>query len=176
MFVRLVLSLALLLLAVSQSVHAQSTSTWYMCAVLQGSSYLSVVQASLLVSTVTSMQKDYNGVNNTAYTALGLVSGTRNYTLLTSSPVAAPTVSTMSALAAPGSTGGNDNLFWPGSNPPLDGDGLTFNFTAVVPISGQQSVGQQMNLCQQHSSRNAHSAASAPQLRPVLTACCHAAF
>jgi hypothetical protein len=161
MSIRIVLSLVCLLLALSQFVNGQQT--WYMCAVLQGSSYISVVQASLIVSSVTSMQPDYNGVNNTVYTAIGLNSGTRNYTTLTSNPAGAPTVSTMIALAAPGSTGGNDNWFWPGSNPPLDGNGLTFNFSSVVPIAGQSNIGSQMNLCQQHSS--ADIAAAAPQRR-----------
>ena len=121
------------------------TATWYMCAILQGATFQVIDQATLVVNATSQLVSDYNNQLNPAYLALSLVSGSRTFTDLTAaSPT--PVVSTMTALAVPGSTGGNDNLFWPASNPPLDGDGLTFNFSSVVPINGQTDKGTQMNL------------------------------
>ena len=138
---------ACLALSLPSSASAQSANlTYYLCAILQGSSYTAVDTATLVVSATTSTPKDYNGNNNTAYTALALSSGQRVYSDLTKSPAAVQTVA-MTSLAAPGSIGGNDNLFWPGTVPQmLDGDGLTFNFASPITITGQAAQGTQMDL------------------------------
>ena len=142
----LVLVLALCL-SLPLAVHSQtSTLTYYLCAILQGSKYQSIDQAVLVVNSSTSMQSDYNGKQNTAYQVLNITSGTRTYTDLTAASPTAVSVA-MQSLAPPGSTGGNDNYFWPGTTPQmLDGNGLTFNFVSPVTVSGQAATGTQMNL------------------------------
>ena len=144
--VALVVAVLSVLLMVCALPYASGQQTWYMCATLQGPMYQSVVQATMTVSSTTQQLADYNGNVGTAYTATAVTSGTRTFYNLTAGASSTPVTSTITALAAPGSTGGNDNLFWPSSNPPLDGNGLTFNFSSIVPISGQSSQGQQMNL------------------------------
>ena len=120
--------------------------TYYLCAILQGSSYQSIDTATLVVSPTTSQRSDYNGNTNTAYQALAIATGSRSYTDLTvaGSPAS---VTAMTSLAAPGGIGGNDNYFWPGTLPQqLDGDGLTFNFASNITINGQPLTGRQMDL------------------------------
>ena len=140
----------LLLLAVCLStlpfVAVAQTTTYYLCAILQGSSYISINQATLVVNSTTSQQKDYNGNTNTAYQVLSITSGSRSYTDLTvATPQAA--VVNMRQLSPPGSTGGNTNLFFPSTQPQmLNGDGLTFDFESPISVAGQTATGTQMNL------------------------------
>ena len=119
--------------------------TYYLCAVLQASSYVSVDQATLVVNSTSLTHNDYNGVSSTAYRVVGITSGSRSYTDLTAvSPV--QQVVQMKNLSPTGSTGGNDNLFYPGTLPQqLDGDGLTFDFVDKVNVFGRTN-GTQMNL------------------------------
>ena len=141
--VSVVLSLAALL-SFPHLAHSQTT-TWYLCAILQASTYQSIDQAVLVVNSTATQIKDYNGNVNPAYNVLSITSGSRTFTDLTAATPTPVTVQ-MANLAPVGSTGGNDNLFWPGTYPQmLDGNGLTFNFQSAIPVAGQAS-GTQMNL------------------------------
>ena len=143
-----------LLLSVLPSAVRGQTSTWYLCAVLQGSRYQSIDVATLTVNSTTTQQADYNGNTNTAYSVISLTSGNRTFTDLTSSSRTPITVA-MTSLAPPGSTGGNDNLFWPNTRPQmLDGNGITVNFASNVSVSGQSVPGTQMNLWWQSGSNS----------------------
>ena len=138
----LALSLASLVLRASAQA---GTTTYYMCAILQGNQYVSVDTATLIVNATATLQSNFFNNQSVAYQALSLVSGQRSYTDLT---VASPSavVTPMSALAAPGSTGGNDNfLFFSIQPQQLNGNGLTFNFSSPVSISNGGN-GTQMNL------------------------------
>ena len=107
--------------------------TWAFCAVLQGLDFVSTVSAVLVANQTTPLPFQSNLGSYFAINAFGQ----RTFLNLTTGQVQQNL--SIFALAPPGAIGGNDNWFFPQSQPSLDGSGLTFVFTAVPLVRGQPS-------------------------------------
>ena len=135
-FAVLLVFLVLSSLAVT-SAQVTPTGLWSFCGVLQSNAFISITSALLSSNTTTPLQ--YGAQAQAFYAVAGpSCTGYRLFYNLTqgSSPVLQQNDSIVS-LAAPGSTGGNTNYFFPYSTPELDGDGLTFSFSSIPLIDGQ---------------------------------------
>ena len=148
------------------------------CWQVTGQNYSSYISGTISINPLALIVSGNTG-NQVGYTVLA-VTGTRTFTDKTTGLV---TVSTISGLMPTGSTGGNDNILLLGSQPLLDGDGITVNFTSIPPIYGQYNQPNMTTTMvrdrySSHLHRTAASASASTAARPlnaVSPACAAAA-
>ena len=118
---------------------AAVTGVWAFCGVVQSANFYSITSALLTTNSTTSLT--YKGATAFYAVAGSTCSGSRSFYNLTqgATPVLQQTA-TITALANPGSTGGNTNFFYPYQQPELDGDGLTFTFGQIPLIDGEPNT------------------------------------
>jgi hypothetical protein len=102
------------------------------CWQVTGQNYSSYISGTISINPLAIIA----GGNQVGYTVTA-VTGTRTFTDKTTGQV---TVSSIIGLLPIGNLGGNDNILLLGSQPLLDGDGITVNFTAIPPIYGQYNL------------------------------------
>ena len=154
--------------AFSTSPGNAGLAQYTVCSYLVATTYTSSLTAVLTLNSTVLNSTGLIASGTPAYSAVsGPVIGSRTYVNLTAGTTQ---VAVISALNPTGSTGGNDNLIYPGSYPTLDGDGITLHFLTDPYIAGRVSVGPDMNLWYEGPQYLEETASGTHEANPVLSA------